>query len=171
VRQRTAPVCVERDAKVVGPYRYLLTRVWDPALPVAGWVMLNPSITGAVADDPTVTRVMIRCVGLGFGGILIGNAHAQTATYPEDLGAGDVDPVGPDNDEYLRLLAPRSAVVVCAWGSHKRMRVRGPEVYQTLRWASPDTPVRCLGRCRDGSPKHPLYLPYSAPLVEFTSLL
>lgn len=170
VRQGTAPVCLERSAKVVPPYRYSLTRVWDRSLPLVGWCLLNPSVADATTDDPTITRVMIRSRMWGFGGILVGNAFAQIATYPEDLGAGGVDPVGPDNDKYLRMLAERSTVVVCAWGSHTRMRVRGPEVYRTLRWASPGRPVRCLGRCKDGSPKHPLYLAYSTPLVAFSGL-
>jgi hypothetical protein len=167
VKQRTRPVCVEQDAKVVGPYRYLLVRVWDRALPLVGWVMLNPSIAGKDTDDPTVVRVMIRTRMWGFGGILIGNGHAQIATYPEDLGRDIDDPVGPDNDEYLQQISVRCPLVVCAWGSHRRMRDRGPAVYRTLRWADITTRISCLGRCQDGSPKHPLYLPYSASLTDF----
>lgn len=165
--QRTRPVCVDHDATMTGPYRYLLTRVWDRELPLVGWVMLNPSLAGADTDDPTVVRVMIRTRMWGYGGILIGNAYAQVATYPENLGADGVDPVGPDNDEYLQLISVRCPLVVCAWGAHRRMRVRGPEVYRTLRWADPTTRIGCLGQCGDGSPKHPLYLSSTAPLVDY----
>lgn len=167
VKQRTRPVCVDRDAEISLPYRYLLLRVWDRSLPLVGWVMLNPSIADAKVDDPTITRVMIRTQMWGFGGILVGNAFAQIATYPEDLGAGGVDPVGDENEAWLQEISVRCPMVVCAWGSHRRMRDRGPEVYRTLRWADLTTRIVCLDRCGDGSPKHPLYLPYSASLTDF----
>jgi hypothetical protein len=167
--QRTKPVCVHRGAVVRGPYRYLLGRVWDPGQQVVGWCLLNPSVADRDVDDPTVVRMMIWSRSWGFGGILVGNAFAQVATYPEDLGVGGVDPVGPGNEFALRLLASQSGVVVVAWGASPRMVPRGPEVHRTLSRAAPNTPILCLGRNLNGSPKHPLYLPYTSRLSEFTT--
>lgn len=39
-----------------GPYRYRLWRIWDRALPMVCWVMLNPSTADATEDDPTIGR-------------------------------------------------------------------------------------------------------------------
>ena len=38
------------------------------------------------------------------------------------------DPVGPDNDRWLRKVLPRRARVVCAWGNHGAYLGRGKKV-------------------------------------------
>lgn len=37
-------------------YRYLLWRMWSPAMPVANFVLLNPSTADETVNDPTVER-------------------------------------------------------------------------------------------------------------------
>ena len=45
---------------------------------------------------------------------------------------------------------------------------RGEHVASMLREA--DRELWCLGTTNSGHPKHPLYLPYTTPLVQFTGL-
>src|SRR5690348_3176662 len=75
-------------------YRYLLTRVWDPARPVACWVMLNPSTADAARTDNTLTRVVAFSAAFGCGGAVIVNLFAVRSRHPHIL-TTHPDPVGP----------------------------------------------------------------------------
>jgi len=57
-------------------YRYLLTRVWEPAGRKALFVMLNPSTATEVQNDPTVERCERRARTLGFGAFRVTNIFA-----------------------------------------------------------------------------------------------
>jgi len=48
---------------------------------------------------------------------------------------------------------------VCAWGAHGKYRGRGAEVLSLLREAG--CRPHALRVNKDGTPAHPLYLPYS----------
>lgn len=146
-------------------YRYLLTRVWDGALPRALFVMLNPSTATEVQNDPTVERCERRARALGFGAFRVTNIFAFRATDPRAMRAV-ADPVGPDNDAAIREsvdwaggLADR---IVCAWGTHGAHLGRGAAVAQLLRESGRD--LHHLGLTAAGAPKHPLYIGYAQPL-------
>ena len=79
------------------------------------------------------------------------NLFAYRATLPEVMKATS-DPVGPDNDEYLRALAADAGVVVAAWGANGTHKGRDAEVRKLL----PE--LHCLALTKDGHPGHPLYL-------------
>lgn len=154
-----------------GTYRYVLGRVWDPAIPLAVFVMLNPSTADAVANDPTIGR----CIGFarawGNGGIVVVNAYALRSTDPRAL-AKAADPVGPDNDAAIAAVLTANAAAgvnqaVIAWGSHAMVRLtgRGRQVLDLLR-AQQVTPM-CLGMTSSGFPRHPLYLRADTALVPF----
>lgn len=147
-----------------GTYRYELRRVWDPRLPLAVWIMLNPSVADASQDDPTIRRCVAFAKVWGYGGIIVVNLFALRATDPREL-ASHPDPVGPDNDKHIVQAATRDGVVVCAWGAHKLTTRRADRVLAVLR-AEEITP-RCLGTTKAGHPRHPLYVPASTPLVLF----
>jgi hypothetical protein len=89
-------------------YRYTLTRVWDPVLPMTTFVLHNPSTADATQLDPTLRR----CVGFakreGYGGMVILNLYAFRAKDLKVMKAA-TDPVGPDND---RVLADATGTVV-----------------------------------------------------------
>jgi hypothetical protein len=74
------------------------------------------------------------------------------------------DPVGPDNDKYLRGLAS-DIVVVCAWGDIQRWAMSRLEAVKPILAGRQ---LHCLGVTRRGHPRHPSRLPYSNPLMEFT---
>lgn len=147
---------VAATADIRGDYRYRLTRVWDAALPLITFVLLNPSTADAEQLDPTLRR----CVGFakreGFGGILILNLYAFRTRDPKLMLAA-VDPIGPDND---RVLASASGTVVAGWGTNadaKRVK-RALELLPRLH---------ALGVTKDGHPRHPLYVHAAAPLIEW----
>lgn len=144
-------------------YRYRLKRVWDAARPLVLWVMLNPSAADALAVDPTVTRCIGFAKSWGYGGIMVGNAFALRATDPELLYV-DADPIGPENDEHLREMAGHADRVVVAWGNPGAHLDRGARVLELLRGAA--IQPKAFGFTNSGQPKHPLYLPADAELVE-----
>ena len=144
-----------------GSYRYALYRDWGPG-PNVAFVMLNPSSADAEVDDPTVRR----CIGFaereGMGSLTVINLYALRSTDPRYL-AAHIDPVGPDNQYWWDKALGVADLIVAAWG------VAGG-------WDVPvTTPIceaemigwSCLGLTKDGYPKHPLYVPASAPLIPF----
>lgn len=139
-------------------YRYTLTRDWGTG-PAATFIMLNPSTADATVDDPTIRR----CVGFahawGCGRLIVGNLYALRATDPQALWNA-VDPVGPDNDATLtRLLAQADGPLVAAWGGN----ARADRVEALLALPGAER-LACLGVTKAGAPRHPLYLPATAPL-------
>jgi hypothetical protein len=150
-----------------GTYRYHLWRRWDELLPTMVWVMLNPSTADAAADDPTIRR----CIGFakreGCGGISVRNVFALRATDPDEL-VKHPDPFGPENEAYL--LGARNVslmtILVLGWGA----RLTSPRLRGYYRRAEACTVVqkpRCFGVTKAGDPRHPLYLPGNAPLVQW----
>lgn len=138
-------------------YRYLLTRVWDPAGPKALFVMLNPSTATELQNDPTVERCERRARALGHGAFRVTNIFAWRATDPQDMRRA-ADPVGPLNDAALRLSVGWADLVLCAWGTHGAHLARGAEVGAMLRQSGKG--LYHLGLSQQGHPKHPLYIGY-----------
>jgi hypothetical protein len=147
-----------------GKYRYYLGRCWDNKLPVLSFIMLNPSTADAEIDDHTIRR----CIGFaklnGFGGIAVVNLFAFRATEPSELYLTP-DPFGPDNVEHLKDILFFSnqgkTKIVAAWGAHKA--VADFKALSQLRGA----PLYCLGKTKDGHPRHPLYVRADQPLEVF----
>lgn len=147
-----------------GKYRFDLTRVWCGTGPTALWIMLNPSTADGTVDDPTIRK----CVGFskrwGCSGMVVCNLYPCRATNPKDIRAGGESAnVSAVRDALARCGGP----VVFGWGAS------GP--YETadkgaglVRVLEPFHQVpMCLGKTKDGSPRHPLYVPYDTPLQEY----
>jgi hypothetical protein len=139
-------------------YRYLLTRVWEPAGRKALFVMLNPSTATEVQNDPTVERCERRARTLGFGAFRVTNIFAWRDTDPRKMRAA-ADPVGPENDNSILQSVGWADQVICAWGTHGSHLERGPAVEALLRETG--EPLFTLGLTKDGHPKHPLYIGYA----------
>lgn len=145
-----------------GLYRYRLTRSFDD-MPGRGplcWVMLNPSTADAGADDATIRK----CCGFArrwdFGGIVVINLFAYKSTDPA-LMANAKDPVGPENERFVREAASKAERVMVAWGNvPAALLARAAPILAALK-AAHSFP-RCLGRVMSGQPRHPLYVPYTA---------
>jgi hypothetical protein len=131
-------------------YRYVLKRVWGSGQLVQ-FIGLNPSGADLRVNDPTVRRCIGFAKSWGFGGLIMTNAFAIRATDPALLRTS-VDPVGPDNDYWLKFSATEASVVVAAWGNHGEFKGRS----QAIR--NLGLPLCHLGLTASGMPKHPLYL-------------
>lgn len=152
-----------------GRYRFTLRRDWDTRLPPLVVIMLNPSTADATRDDPTIRKCMGFARTEGRGGLVVVNLFAFRATDPTALWgalADGVDVVGAENDGAVlgALLVGDVEDVVVAWG---RLPVAGAArvraVVELLRDSGRD--LRCWGRNKDGSPRHPLYLANATRLV------
>jgi hypothetical protein len=137
-----------------GVYRYELTRRWGAGDPVR-WIMLNPSTADANVNDPTIRR----CIGFartwGYEAIVVHNLFALRATNPRELRTHP-DPVGPENDAYLRDPVAAGWLTVCAWGAHGELNSRADRALRAITGGGA-VPM-CLGRTKAGHPRHPLYL-------------
>ncbi|MCL4266993.1 MAG: DUF1643 domain-containing protein [Anaerolineae bacterium] len=131
-------------------YRYELRRVWDDGGALVLFVCLNPSVADGELDDHT-SRVCIQYARRwGYGGLLMGNLFAYRSTDPVAL-YQVADPVGPENDDWLKQLQDQAALVVCAWGARGAYQNRDEAVLAFLQ--SP----HCLVKLKNGRPGHPLY--------------
>lgn len=141
-------------------YRYSLRRTWDSKLATVLFIGLNPSTADEASDDPTVRR----CIGFakrwGFGQLVLANLFAFRSTDPAAL-ARVSDPIGPENDHWLRRLRASAEAAVVAWGANGSMLNRDASVLEMLG------EVHCLGQTRSGAPRHPLYLASDTPLRRF----
>lgn len=150
---------VKRLAKLSddGLYRYSLAHVWDLELPALGWIMLNPSTADATQDDATIRVVSWWTRKMGFGSFLVGNLFAYRATNPDELFT-TVDPVGPENNIYINWLVQICPTVMLAWGASRRPGNREFLVLDKLLDDPNPGKFLCLGKTKDGSPRHPLYV-------------
>ncbi len=147
-----------------GNYRYALWRTWNQKRGTVLFMGLNPSTADATRDDPTIRRCLGFAKDWGYGSLLVGNLFAFKATRPQIL-LQSTEPIGPENDIWLRRLSAQADLTVVCWGNHGAHLGRDREV---LTWIKSP---HCLGATRTGLPRHPLYLskeslpfPYSMPM-------
>lgn len=154
-------------ANIVEPYRYLLWRNWDTTRPCLLWVLLNPSVADGQTDDPTLRRCMCFSDKWGYGGLEIVNLFAFRTPHPDVLSIA-VNPIGDENDRYVREAAERASEIVVAWGAWNAKgpyRHRDQDVLNLL--GHPEKQLSCLGTTKNGSPRHPLYLACDTPLQPY----
>ena len=137
-------------------WRYLLWRRWDAALPVANFLMLNPSTADERVLDPTCTRARRYCERWGYGALVVTNVFGWRATDPAAL-RKVADPVGRGNDRAILRAAREADLVVCAWGNHAQHGERSRAVRRLL--AEAGLALHALRLNANGEPAHPLYLP------------
>lgn len=145
-------------------YRYVLYRSED-GIPVNTtlFVMLNPSTADANVNDRTIKKCIKFARAWGRDAICVANLYAYRSTDPKQL-LHILDPVGPDNNYWLRCLARRHTHVVCAWGNHAKQE-RVDDFLKLIKGLGVD--LWCLGINKSGSPKHPLYIKNSQHLIEW----
>ena len=125
--------------------------------------MLNPSTADAQKNDPTIIRCITFAQYWGFGALEVVNLFAYKATYSRDL-LKAANPVGEENDWFLRQALSRSTCIVAAWGTKGTLLDRDKQVLQLLaRWQN----VHCLGTTKCGHPRHPLYVKGDTGLIPF----
>lgn len=156
-----------------GKYRYHLRReIPGGDSRVATFIMLNPSTADHLVDDPTIRKCIGFCQRWGCGELFMVNLFGVRATDPRDMLAAS-DPVGEDNQKWVMhavdatndIFEPEgNGLVVCAWGTNGCYMGQDETV---LGWIEDICKPMALGITKDGHPKHPLYVPYSAELVPF----
>jgi hypothetical protein len=134
-------------------HRFSLWREWDVSLPLAGFILLNPSTAGAHTTDATIGRCIAYARSWGFGGVEVVNIFSLRAISPRDLRAA-TRPVKPENAEYIAAMAARVALTVAGWGNHGLHRGQGDRVRALLQ----GVPLHHLRLTKLGQPQHPLYL-------------
>lgn len=157
------PLVVERTIfNSSRTHRYTLFRHWKNPARFMSFVGMNPSGADASHDDRTVTRCIRFAMRWGdsifpgVGAMYMLNAFALRATCSDELYQYP-DPVGPDNDRWIREIAAQSAAVVVAWGKPGGDFDRGQQMKAILRECCNPENVWCFGLNKDGTPVHPLY--------------
>lgn len=144
-------------------YRYALWRRWEEDhADYAMFVGLNPSTADETNDDPTIRRCIAYAKEWGYSGLCMTNIFAFRATDPDVMKAVN-DPIGPENDRWLRKCAEGAGVVVAAWGTHGTHMQRASAVQRLLPMLS------YLRLTKDGHPGHPLYLPKTLTPIAWAS--
>ena len=150
-----------------GRYRYSLWREWSAYHPRIVFILLNPSTANEERNDPTIRR----CIGFArawkFGSVEVVNLFAHRATDARELLKID-DPVGVENDLFLKQAVERCSTVVVGWGSKGSLLGRDRKVLSLL---ADKKDVFCLGITKDGQPRHPLYVKGDTILVPFCAQL
>ena len=138
-------------------YRYTLWRDWsDNERTSRDFVMFighNPSTADEVKDDPTIRRCVLFAKAWGYSAMVMTNLFAFRATSPDAM-KEQKEPVGRENNYWLKHTAQHAGLIVAAWGALGAHLGRGDEVEAMLCGRQ----LSCLGKTRAGHPSHPLYL-------------
>ena len=143
-------------------YRYVLWREWDAALPKVMFVGLNPSTADENEDDPTIKKCIAFTEKWDYGGFYMTNLFAYRSTDPAQLRSVE-NPVGDENDNYIKKYVDLSDKVVACWGNEGTYLKRSEAVRSSI-----DT-LFCLEINKSGEPHHPLYLKPSTSLKRYKS--
>jgi len=146
----------------VGEYRYLLSGD-VPARYVgegtAMYIALNPSVAGALRDDPTWLHMGDFTQRLGYRRQVVGNVFGYRTTFPHEIPRNLARAVGPDNDHHLLGAMREAAIVIAAWGAGGNKSLRDMIAYRvpTIRALAElaGRELMALAVTSDGSPKHP----------------
>jgi hypothetical protein len=138
-------------------YRTVLLRSWNNHLPrndYVLWIGMNPSTAEAAVDDRTIRKELYFTKKMGFRSYVKCNVMDYRSTDPRIL----LDVETPCSDQNLPAIiqhATNATVIVVCWGSlPKPLRRYADEVVQSLS----SYQLYCMGKTKDGSPRHPLYL-------------
>lgn len=156
-------------------YRYTLKRDLLIGQGSVCWVMLNPSTADDKKDDPTIRKVKGFTAAAGYRFIEVVNLFPHRATQPSALFTNPYmdNPAElwrTPNEHAVVTAINRCDVVMAAWGAWygKNMhRLPKPTAAWTIAHKM-GKHMHCLGENKDGSPKHPLYVPYGTELEMFT---
>ncbi len=143
----------------------------------------NPSVATATKPDNTITKEIGFAQRLGFGRLVKANMHGwrekEAALMWKAQKAGK-DIVGAENAILLKNALWQAwsfdGMVLVAWGKGcapdrvTALREMVDELLESMtkawHWHHPDfVPLWCLRTNNDGSPEHPLYIPYATAPV------
>jgi hypothetical protein len=150
-------------------YRWTLGRHLDNIGGKIVFCGVNPSDAGEERNDPTVNRLIGFTQSMFFGEFSVVNPFGAVSSDPKAL-ANMKDPVGRDNDVWLRHEFHQADLIVPMWGDIAKvpphLRYRFDDVRRMIRESGCDAKV--FGLTKHGHPKHPLYLPANTRLQDWT---
>lgn len=153
-----------------GRYRYKLARYWNYKQSPVVFIMLNPSTADAVENDPTVRRCISFAKRWGYGGVEVYNLFALRSHDPAVIETAG-DPIGPDNDNWLRRAVGSGRKIIAAWGScHTNIQSRRAKEVMKLFVRCGSVRPAALGITKSGQPRHPLYARGDAKLLPFSNI-
>lgn len=148
-------------------HRFTWFRHWADPEDFAVGIGMNPSGAAEDVGDPTVDGMCRRArEHWGVGAYYQLNVMSIRGTYSADLSKAAVLSL-PENDDWIRQIAPKARMVVVGWGNPGHKSGRGPIVVKILREVCDPKKVFCFGRNMNGAPVHPLYQRLEAPLLPF----
>lgn len=163
-------------------YRYDLIRSTVPGTTVENSTQpllicgLNPSTANEIDDDNTIRKevgfaqrwgcdLLVKVNGLAY--------RTKSVRVMLDAWNSGIDVKGPENDDYIRkwlqFTYSRKGVVLVAWGSGL-LKYPGRQDELRKMFSRCSVPVECLGINKDGTPGHPLYVPYEKPRIPWPTL-
>lgn len=165
--------------------RIRLDRWWDPTLDLAFGrpcddryrplviIGINPSDAGSDEDDNTSAKCITFARREGANGLVMVNLTPEITPKPEHLGRVLMPYGGAERhwDAIDGALSEAAVAVVAAWGKPPRALSSYRDRVARVRDIASDcgVPLVCFGTNGDGSPKHPLYLKGTTPLVPWWS--
>ena len=165
-----------------GQYCFRITRKLSSSTKQACFILLHPTKARLEEDDAQIAKCMGFARRWGCGKLVVVNLFAYRATDPKQLRVVDF-PEGYRNFEHVdravreTLYPPRTAgSAVAAWGPLGRYRNQDQRIMQMFDGSPAPTchvrrkvwPLNALRLTRDGDPGHPRYIPYDAPLTDYT---
>jgi hypothetical protein len=151
-----------------GLYRLRLDRDLEIPGKTAMLCAVNPSKADGKIDDATIRKDVGFSARLGIGRFIKVNKFALRATDVKELRTA-LDPVGPENDAYIRQAMREAEIHIACWGPLSKLppnlRSRWRRVAEIAR--EEGVTLMCWGTAQDGHPRHPLMLAYDTPLVKW----
>lgn len=149
-------------------HRYTLWRYLDGFTQTrfVQFIGLNPSTADEIIDDPTIRRCKDFAARWGYSALCMTNLFSFRATDPKVMRAAtvQVDHIRL-NRWWIKEIACLASLTVCAWGVHGSFRGEADALLLELSaWRAR---LHCLGRTKDGHPKHPLYLRADSQPIPF----
>lgn len=147
--------------------RWRLSRTWDKRRGRVCWICHNPSVAGRDFDDPSSTRMIGFTAGFGFGSFVLANIIPVIATNPRDIPKCE-ESLPDENAQWIQGAIDESSIVIAAWGVLRPPWNRwADEVVGFMKEFNPRLEIFCLGRTKDGFPRHPLYVHSSTELERY----
>ncbi len=130
---------------------------------------MNPSGAARDIEDPTVEGMVRRAREVWkVGAYYQLNVMSIRGTNSSELATARQVNL-PENDEWIRRVASKAALVVVSWGNVGHINGRGAVVEKILREACDPAKVFCFKKNKNGSPVHPLYQRIDARLIPYFS--
>lgn len=137
-------------------YRYALWRIWEESQPLVMFIGLNPSTANEDKDDPTIRRVISFAKSWGYGGVYMLNCFPFVSTDPNQmLSCQPKSKEWNTNELWLWDVGKKCKEIVFAWGNFDVVKKMNRE--KDLINLFPE--AKALSINKNGSPKHPLYVP------------